>query len=81
MIKSEKGKTEISGTVAELSADLESTIRGFRSALKNGEIPEQLIEKLVADAVRCSGMSKEERIKEALDATLEMLKSALVDSL
>lgn len=69
MIKSEKGRTEISGSIIELSADLDAVIRGFRTALKNGGTPAQLIESLISSAVLLSGVSDED-----MDAALEKLK-------
>lgn len=56
MIKSEKGRTEISGSIIELSAELDAVIRGFRTALKNGGASAQLIESLIAALLKLNGM-------------------------
>lgn len=69
MIKSEKGRTKISGSIIELSAELEAVIRGFRTALKNGGAPAQLIESLISSAVLLSEVSDED-----MDVALEKLK-------
>lgn len=69
MIKSEKGRTEISGSIIELSAELDAVIRGFRTALKNGGASAQLIESIISSAVLLSGISDED-----MGAALEKLK-------
>lgn len=73
MIKVNHGNIEISGSSAEIMNDLADAIKGIKCALKNGGAPESLVETMIADAVRYSNMTRDERIKDALKTLQDLL--------
>ena len=65
MIKVHHGNIEISGSSAEIIDDLADAIKGVKCILKNDGAPKHVAELIIADAVRWSDMTKEERLKDA----------------
>ena len=68
MIKVQNGRVEISGTGLEITSDLTYAVRGVKNALKSTGFPPEVIEALVADAIRHADMTNEEVVNEALDS-------------
>ena len=58
MIKVNRGNIEITGSVPELANELTDAIRGVKSAMKNGGVPQKVINYIVNDAVRCADMTR-----------------------
>lgn len=65
MINVFKGSILLNGSPWELSQDLANAINGVKKALRNGGMPEVLVEAIVNDAVRMANMTEAER-NEAL---------------
>lgn len=65
MIKVNHGNIEISGSSAEIIDDLADAIKGIKLVLQNAGTPKPVVELIIADAVRWSDMTKEERVKDA----------------
>ena len=74
MIKVDHGNIEISGTGPDLTYDLVCIVRGIKKALKNNGFPKELVDTLVADAIRHADMSPEEIAKEAFDSLMQVLR-------
>jgi len=73
MIKVDRGNIEISGSSAEIIDDLADAIKGVKRVLQNVGTPKSVVELIIADAVRWSDMTKEERVKDAVKTLMDHL--------
>ncbi len=79
MITRKNRKTRIRGTLPEICADLTIIIREFRKCLSN-HLPEEEIEKLIADSVSLSKKTGQELVDEAFDRLLKRLFDSEADT-
>lgn len=80
MINVFKGSILLNGSPLELAQDLANAINGVKKALRNGGMPEVLVEVIANDAVRMADMTEAER-NEALREDVKKLFPDLYASL
>ena len=73
MITTNNGETTIKGSLPEIETDLTIILKHFRKCLSKENIPEDRIDKIIADAVELSKKGSAEVLDMAIDLLMKFL--------